>query len=169
MRIVRMQFEQLDAALALGQRMHAESSYSFLPFSLAKARRFLKDAISNSATSCALVAQQDDEVIGMLVGSLEEYLFCYSKAAVDHVLYVDSAHRRSGAGAMLIRAFQSWARAQGAQELCLGVSAEIAKACPDRLYVQHGFRRVGAIYKQRITAGDSDADLHESESREEEP
>ena len=60
-----------------------------------------------------------------------------------HLLNITVAprHQRQGWGRVMLDALAMWARAQGAQWLWLEVRASNARA--QRIYEQHGYRRVG--------------------------
>ena len=143
--------DDIAQLIELGERMHRESAYAFLPFDHGKVTQFMTGYMDNPETHCGLVAEEGGVIVGMLAGYLTDYFFCDEKVACDMVLYVDRESRGSSAAMRLIYAFRDWARACGARELCLGVSTEINPETTGRFYEKMGLSRSGGLYKERLT------------------
>ncbi len=141
----------IERLAELGTRMHGEGAFAFLPFDLAKVRRFAADYCGAAPNRCGLVAERGGRIIGMFAGHLSEYFFCREKIACDMLLYVEPEARGSSAAARLVAAFRAWARAQGAREICLATSNNIEPEVTGRFYQTLGFTRTGSIYKERIS------------------
>lgn len=150
MRIRPGRSEDIEQLVKMGERMHKESAYAFLPFNHEKVRRLMLSYIADHETQCGLVAEEGDVVVGMFAGFLTDYFFNDEKVACDMVLYVDREYRGSSAAVRLIRAFCDWASERGAAEICLGVSTAINTEVTGRFYQKMGFNTMGAIYKQRL-------------------
>jgi ribosomal protein S18 acetylase RimI-like enzyme len=97
-----------------------------------------------SGKDLALVAQSGDEWCGL----------AWCKVAADdsavanlYQMWVAPERRGQGAGGRLLREAMAWAAAAGAKFLRLGVAEAESPAL--RLYVAHGFARVGAAYPLR--------------------
>ncbi len=142
--------EDIGTLVEMGARMHAEGAYSFLPYDREKLHRLADHFVTHPDTHCALVAEQDGAVIGMLGGYLTDYYFCEEKLACDQFFFVERAWRGSLAAARLINAFRAWAAARGARELCLATSLDVNTEKTGRFYEGLGFRCVGGVYKQRL-------------------
>jgi len=140
----------VSAAISLGSQMHRESAYAFLPFDCEKVRRFILSHIEHPESHCALVAEDQGAVIGMLGGYVSDYFFCDEKVACDTVFFVHQAHRSTAAAAGLVRAFREWAEARGVREICLAISSGTRAERTGRFYELLGFRCVGGVYKQRL-------------------
>jgi GNAT superfamily N-acetyltransferase len=142
--------EDIGELVEMGRRMHEEGAYAFLPYEAEKVRRLITGLVERPDCSCALVAEHDHGLAGMLGGYLTDYFFCDAKVACDLVLFVERDYRGSSAAARLIQGFREWARARGARELCLGISTNINTEAIGRFYRSLGFTQVGGIYKQRL-------------------
>jgi GNAT superfamily N-acetyltransferase len=143
--------EDIERLIEMGERMHNEGAYSFLPFDHEKVRQLIISYINDSETSCGLVAEEHSIPIGMFAGFVTDYFFCSEKVACDMILYVDQEYRGSSAAVRLIGAFRDWARERGAREVCLGVSTQINAETTGRFYEKMGLSLSGGLYKQRLT------------------
>ncbi|KAF1046054.1 MAG: Mycothiol acetyltransferase [Herbaspirillum frisingense] len=122
------------AALFDGYRMFYD-----LPGDLALSRRYLTARMA-ARESQIFVSVADD---GRLTGFCQLYPgFCSLEAARIYTLYdlyVDPAARGSGAGRLLLRAAQDFAREQGAARMDLTTARSNARA--QSLYESEGWRR----------------------------
>jgi GNAT superfamily N-acetyltransferase len=134
----------------LGQMMHAEGEYRFLPFEEARCVAILKRCLAQPDSWCGLVAEADGEVVGMLIGFRSPYLFCSETSASDVVLYVEPAHRGSFSAVRLIRRFVEWARQKGAREVCLSTSLNVDSQRTSAFICRLGFTQVGGVFKRRL-------------------
>jgi len=144
-------YDDIEKLIEMGERMHKESAYAFLPFDRDKVRRLMISYINDHETQCGLVAEEGGVVVGMFAGYLSDYFFCDEKVACDIILYVDREHRGSSAAVRLVRGFCNWARERGAREICLGVSTEINPRTTGRFYEKMGLSYSGSLYKQRLS------------------
>jgi GNAT superfamily N-acetyltransferase len=147
--------EDVEHILDLGAQMHEEGAYAFLPFDREKVRQLILEMIGDPETQCVLVAEEGGRPVGGLLGYLDGYFFCDEKLACDLVLFIERPHRGGTAAARLIRAFRQWATERGARELCLAISTGVEADRIGRLYERMGLRRVGGVYKQRLSSATS--------------
>lgn len=140
----------IPALIELGQQMHRESAYAFLPYQEDKVQQFIIDIINDTETQCALVAEKNDILIGMIAGYIIDYFFCDELLACDMVLFIKKSHRGGLTAFRLARAFRQWAQQQGAVELSLGISTNIHPQRTGQLYQKMGLKYVGGLYKQRF-------------------
>ncbi len=143
--------EEIDTLIDLGQRMHDESAYAFLPYDRRKVRRLFEDYLADPANFCVLVVRSENVAVGMLMGYISEYDFCDETIASDTVLYVLPQHRSWRAAAGLVRGFREWAALRGARELCLGISSNVSVARTTKLYERLGLTYVGGTFKERLS------------------
>jgi hypothetical protein len=94
--------DDLDRLLALGREMHVESSYRSLNFDEQKARMFLMRLMSDQYVR---VYEQDDKILGGMVGMSVQPWFSNDLYAVDIALFISAKHRGSLAAARLIKDF----------------------------------------------------------------
>jgi len=92
-----------------------------------------------------LVAEVRGELIGLAWGRIDP---SDPEAAALYQMLVTPAHRRLGAGQMLVEAVIAWARARNASYLDLGVTCGDSSA--RRLYERAGFRPLGEPQALRL-------------------
>lgn len=143
--------EDVSQLVELGELMHAESDFAFLPYDRAKVRRLIAAYIEGAEMRCGLVAESEGCIVGMLGGYLTDYFFCDELIACDEILFVKRESRGSAAALRLVQAFREWARERGAREVCLGTSTGIHPERTGRFYERLGLRCVGGLYKQRLS------------------
>lgn len=97
------------------------------------------DRALQSKTSCCLVAQHADEVVGLMSAELIPYFPTGKTVCRVTALVVASQHRRRGVGGMLIAAADEFARAHQ----CSGVELTSAMRREEahRFYERTGFSR----------------------------
>ena len=99
----------------------------------------------DSGSDLPLVAEVHGEPIGLAWGRIDP---SDPKAAALTQMWVAPAHRRLGAGQMLVEAVIAWARARNASYLDLGVTCGDSSA--RRLYERAGFRPLGEPQALRL-------------------
>jgi ribosomal protein S18 acetylase RimI-like enzyme len=95
----------------------------------------------------ALVAEQDGEVVGFLLGEIQKRPPVFktsSQAFLDSICVVESK-RNQGIGGLMLECFAKWASEKGAPYIMLNVVVENTAAI--RLYEKHGFKTM--ILSQR--------------------
>jgi ribosomal protein S18 acetylase RimI-like enzyme len=102
----------------------------------------------NSQTSCCLVVQADDEVIGVMSAELIPYFPTGSTICRVTSLVVSSRHRSRGVGEKLMAAAATFAREHG----CSGIEVTSAERRVDahRFYQRLGFARAGLRFFQTL-------------------
>jgi GNAT superfamily N-acetyltransferase len=149
MRIRPATREDLPAMIALGAKMHAESAYAGFDFDTSKLVDLGLHYIANPDTCFAVVCEDDHgHLLGMHAGYVSEYYFGRDLIASDLLLFVDPGKRGSLAAAKLVRAFEEWAFAKGAQEVCPGSSTMVAPERTAKLYERLGYTVVGNLFKK---------------------
>jgi GNAT superfamily N-acetyltransferase len=141
----------LEEMVKLGELMHKEGAYSFLPYSKSKIRELGKK-FKVWDYGNAWVAIADGKVIGMYVVFITEYFFCYEKICQDFLLYVHPDYRKKNStiAIRLIRKAEEWARERGAKEFCPASSMAISSGRLEKLYNFMKFKTVGHIFKKRL-------------------
>jgi ribosomal protein S18 acetylase RimI-like enzyme len=102
--------------------------------------RFLVSQVDDPE-SVVLVAGRGSDVIGYVYAGLEPMSWKELRAACGflHDVYVDESARRSGVGAMLVRAAMAWLEGKGAPRVVLQSAA--GNEAAQRLFERLGFRR----------------------------
>lgn len=139
----------VEAIVAMGERMHRESAYGFLPYDSGKVARLVRAFVHEPEVYGGFVAE-DAALLGMIGGYVSDYFFCDEKVVSDMIFFVERPYRGGSAAARLIRAFTDWAIERGAREMCLGISTGIHTEKTGRFYEHLGFSPAGALYKRRL-------------------
>lgn len=118
--------------------MHGESPrFGKYPFALKKAIALFELMVEH----CGMfLAEQDGQTIGFFAGAVTEHLLSYEKCASDVGVFVRKEHRGGSAFVRLVKAFEQWAKEQGADEIALGVSTEVNADQTVRMYERLGYR-----------------------------
>ena len=95
------------------------------------------------------LAENDGTIIGMYAGFLTEYYFSQDLMACDLALFVDPTKRGGLAAVKLVQAFEEWAFAHGAKEVCPATSTMVAPERTASLYKLLGYDIVGNMFKKR--------------------
>jgi GNAT superfamily N-acetyltransferase len=148
MSVRQMQARDIASLVELGRLMHQEGEYRFLPFEEHRCIAILERCLKHPDAWCALVAENGEEITGMLVGYKSNYMFCSETVASDLALYVRPGRRGGFAAATLIRRFADWARESGAREACLSTSLNIHNERTAAFIQKLGFRHVGGVFKR---------------------
>lgn len=132
-----------SALVRLGRAMHDESPrFRARQFDEVKALAVSRNVIS-SPSGCAIVAEKEGEIIGMVGAFVFEHFFGQDKIVSDYVVYVSPGHRGGTLMVRMVKLLEAWAREVGAVELSLGVSTEVEAERTVRLYEQMGYRQSG--------------------------
>lgn len=129
------------------QASHAESEWSWAPFSAAAARRSIQTMMRRPEYT-VLIALKDGKITGLLFGMVDSVLYGRTLYATDVEFY---AH---GGGAELLEAFRDWARANGAKirfHATAHPETEHRAAAKDRWFRAQGLERVGGMYQEKLS------------------
>jgi GNAT superfamily N-acetyltransferase len=111
-------------------------------------RAFLQsyEALLHLTDARLLVAESesDSAVIGYLLGFDHLTFFANGRVAWVEELTVEESHRRAGTGALLMRAFEAWARTRGCQ--LVGLATRRASA----FYAAIGYEDSAVYFRKRL-------------------
>lgn len=132
----------------LGRLAHSESRYAHMAYAPAKLQKNLEGLLKlqHQGTHCVLLAEQAGQIMGGLVGALEEPFFTEAKSASTILIWVNPAHRGGRAALKLIHAFKNWAVRAQATEICVVVASGVRIGKTDRFLTRLGFRQTGGNY-----------------------
>lgn len=149
MRVRLATIDDIPEMIELGARMHAESVYSAFDYDREKLFDLGKNCVENPDRCFAGVCEDaHGQLLGMHVGFISEYYFGRDLIATDLLLFVDPCKRGSLAAALLVKAFEEWAFARGAMEVCPGSSTMVAPERTAKLYERLGYTVVGNLFKK---------------------
>ena len=135
--------------VGMGEKMHSEGAYSFLPYDSDKLMNMATSMYGNGS-GCFLVAEENGDKVGMVIAYLTEYYFCREKIVKDLLVYVLPEYRGGTCGVRLIKELIKWSKESGARELCLGVTNGGDTGRIGRFYESIGCEQVGGLYKKRL-------------------
>lgn len=135
--------------IELGALMHDESAYAAFDFDRDKLQALGCAYLSRPDQYFLAVCEDDHgKLLGMHAGYICEYYFGRDLIASDLFLFVDPCKRGSLAAALLVKAFEEWAFAKGAREVCPGSSTMVAPERTAKLYERLGYTVVGNLFKK---------------------
>ena len=138
----------LDAILALGERMHLESPrYSKLAFDADKVRRLFADAVADDRYLILVAEEEDGQIIGGFAGFVMEHWSSPDMVAQDLALFVKPDRRGGILAARMIKAFISWAQDNGAKQTVLGISTGVHVEQAAQLYKALGLKQFGYLFE----------------------
>lgn len=133
----------------VGRAAHAESRFASMPYDTEKLLASLGGLVDlqrHGNHFFLLAESRESHVIGMLIGSIEEYFFTHAKCANSILLWVSPKYRGSAAALRLIGAFRDWGLKQGALEVCINVASGVTIGRTDRFLRRLGFLQTGGNY-----------------------
>lgn len=141
---------QVVDGVLLAKTMHAESEYGDLPFDANKLTTIAVNANRPGSKWICIIATDDNEVVGFLLGFIATFPFCDVRAAHDHGVYVREDMRGKMIGSRMITAFERVARDKGCVRVYLGVATGITPERTLKLYGRLGYTSVGGMTMKRL-------------------
>ena len=123
------------------EKYHYDSNLADVPLDRTSLVKVLEYYIG-SKDSIALVSVQDDELKGVLLGSLEPFFFNRKKSYATDLLFISD-----GGGPALWRKFVEWAKFRGAVRVMMGISSGNNRA--GALLEHLGMKHTGGMYVLR--------------------
>ena len=138
----------IPALVELLLAMRDETRYAGLDVSPERLARNLGTQFSRmDATQCCFVAENAEAaLVGVLAGSLRQFLFQEFVTATEGLFYVHPGARGTTAAVKLIYAIREWAIARGVREIQFSVRSGKDIARTDRLMKRLGFNLIGGNY-----------------------
>ena len=112
-----------------------------------KTEVFISSAIENPLTT-VLILEQDDEIVGAIVGLLSEMYMSQTILATELAWFVSKDYRGKKGSILLLKSFENWAKAQGAHYVVMGDIAGIASL--EKLYTRMGFSKSETTYMKEV-------------------
>lgn len=112
-----------------------------------KTEQFLDVAIDNEL-STVIILEVDGEIVGAIVGLLNEMYMSQTKVATELAWFVSKDYRGSKGSLMLVKEFEVWAKSRGADYLCMGDIHGITTL--EKLYTRLGFKKCETTYMKEV-------------------
>lgn len=140
--------------LALGDKLKEQSPF-VRTINPQKARKNLAFFIS-SKRCLVLVAEHQGEIVGFIVGGIEDNWYSDERTVTDVAFYVEPKYRVYAAG--LVKHLRAWgSQFSTVSDFLLGISSGVdGTERTGRLYERLGMTRTGGMYAQILGAQDNE-------------
>jgi RimJ/RimL family protein N-acetyltransferase len=102
-------------------------------------------------SACTIVAEDGDRIIGMAAAvSYNHFLSPSTTMAQELFWWIEPEHRGSGAGLMIMRALEDWAKSAGASVMVMVTLHGLGHERLDKIYRQDGYAPLEYSYMKRI-------------------
>ncbi|HYF57346.1 MAG TPA: GNAT family N-acetyltransferase [Burkholderiaceae bacterium] len=130
--------------VAMGAAFHADTAFGdFADYDPDSVRELLLHLVGAPDVGVLFVAERGRELVGAIAGHLTPAWFNRKAwVAAELALWVDPAHRGADAGSALIRAFEAWGAALGADAFSMSDLVVGGETPAGRLFQAHGYRVV---------------------------
>ena len=149
MNIRPIERNDIDRCIQIGRDMHEESRYSSLEYKPTKILQLIEATFSMPESYCLFVAEQEGEIIGLLVGFCVEYWFGTDKQTSDLAIYVAPEKRGTTTAPRLIRAYEKWASNLGVNEITVSTSTGVETERTIGLFQRLGYQPTAYAYSKR--------------------
>ncbi len=143
-----MEEKDIPYLIDLGYQLHQEGNFKNLDYDREKCKKLGNVLLTNPRFKC-FISEDDKGYIGMIMGYIATYIFNNQKYASDLLLYVDPKRRGGLSAARLIKAFEKWAKSNGAEEVrngsMNGINIKLIKELYEKLKYEitgHTFKKV---------------------------
>lgn len=151
MRYEPFSIENIRDTIGLAMRMQQESDFKEVPFDIETMAQSVINLVINNPRGFGVVAYTDKgEPVGMLCGSITDYVFSRGSVASDFAWFVLPEYRGSRSALKMLKMFQAWAKDQGATELYMGITTNVKADRTGELLKRVGFDHVGGNYRVRL-------------------
>jgi len=142
--------EDVKNIVLLGSTMHQEGIYKSFPYDLQKCAVMAMEYIRNPNKLLLVALNEDSQMVGMFFGYMTQHYFGPTVIAVEQLLYIVVNSRGGRLAFRIMKAFEKWAVAQGAQSLVFGQSNNGANDKWDTFCSRLGYSKIGATYMKGI-------------------
>jgi GNAT superfamily N-acetyltransferase len=143
--------DDIETLVDLGELLHKESSYGYLPFDRLKVCALMAGLIEGGY-GIVFVAEKNGKIIGGIAGGVTEFWFCNELHGFDYSFFVHPEHRGGSSAFRLLVAFESWVEGMGAKHMDIGITTGIHEDKTGRFYEKMGFVKSGQLYRKILGA-----------------
>lgn len=108
----------------------------------------LLTTVINSPSCVVYVWEENEEVVGGLVGLLQPLFMSHTLVAAELAWFVDESVRGKRGALRLVKAFEGWAKENGADYVTMADIEGIANLGP--LYKRLGYEKTETSYSKRV-------------------
>lgn len=151
MQIRNLRPDDFDALVEIGTEFHRGSRFSELPYENSRVVEYLAMVLQGiqRGDHCFFVAENTrGELIGLLHGVMDRFLFCSALTASEHLFFVKKDYRHTSAAIRLLSAFEKWAKNRDATEINIRLNSGIDVAPVQGMLAKTGFELSGWSYSR---------------------
>ena len=138
--------EDLPRLLELMGDFHRASTQVRMPLNVPKVEAMLRECIRQPMLGAWVWGPEGSGVQGFYLGRVNDWWFTDELVAFDIAVFIDEAHRGSGAAGTLFETFKAWAKERGAATVFPGISTGVGLERAARFYEGHGMRKIGYVF-----------------------
>ena len=112
-----------------------------------KTESFIQAAIQNSNTTI-LILEEDEEIVGLIVGLLSEMYMSQTVIATELAWFVAKEYRGKRGSILLLKTFEEWAKHNNADYVCMGDIHGINSL--ESLYTRMGYSKCETTYMKEV-------------------
>jgi GNAT superfamily N-acetyltransferase len=140
-----------DYLILLAEMMRAESpAYRRLTIDPEKLKAIGDQSLLHPDRFCIRVAEHKGRIVGFILGYVNEVYFGHDLVASDLGLFVPQTNRGGRIALALIKAFEDWARDNGAGAVQLGITTGVQPERTGEFYQHLGYSEFGIVYRKQI-------------------
>ena len=136
----------IPSLMTLGKDMHEEGAFRISKFSANKVNKILNLCLTSDRFLC-LVAEDNEEIIGLYIAVLTQDWFSEDLVAKDMALYIMPSYRAKGLAQLLVSEYLVWAEENKAISIGAGTNSGVNSEGAKRLY--EGFGTDGYIFRKK--------------------
>lgn len=149
-KIRSLEYADIPETVELARKFVEESAFSRFRFSHDKMAANLSMAVTHPHIAFCHVVEEDGQLVGALVGYINEFFFGPDLIASDQGWFILPEYRGSRSAVKLLKNFESWALANGAKEVAMGISTDVMPEKTAALLQKLGYNHVGGNFKKAV-------------------
>tara|TARA_E500000305_G_C3977431_1_gene215033 strand:+ start:334 stop:780 length:447 start_codon:yes stop_codon:yes gene_type:complete len=141
--------KDIDDVLNLGKEFHNESSiFNVYKWDENKSRNFISKIIKNK-DKCGILAYNGDELVGMILGSIQTFYFSNEKSLDEYFIYIKKEKRGTKLVFKLLTEWVEWGKQFNVSDVWLKSTTGIKSKKTNKLFERLGFKQVGSMFRRR--------------------
>jgi GNAT superfamily N-acetyltransferase len=141
-----LELADLPDVTELARIMHGEApNYRDFPFDELRLQDWFGLFLKEKNWLCILAVDEQHGPIGMLAVAMLPMIFCYEQQIDDVAFFVHPDWRGTTAAIRMIRYLETWAKANGAAQIRIGLTTGTNEAQSIRFLERFGFHRTGSL------------------------
>lgn len=143
-------YRDLDKLVGISERVLKEApTYTFTTFDRRKCANYICGAIlKQPGWFLRVIADENDEPVGGLICYCEPFIYSPDKVSYDITIMIEVDHRGKCIAQLLqlFDEYKTWAIAQGAKVIKVGISSGLNIQKGERFLERIGFKQIGSMH-----------------------